>query len=82
MAVSPLQQECIQMQHTTRPGWHDKSIVELTAQLRTDVLNGLTSLEATVRLQHDGPNALRKAQAVSPLALLAGQGASTTSSAV
>lgn len=61
------------MQHDTHERWHDQSIVELTAQLRTDMRNGLTSQEAAVRLQQDGPNVLRKAPAVSPLALLVGQ---------
>lgn len=61
------------MQHDTRESWHDKSITELTTQLRTNVLNGLTSQEAAVRQCRDGPNALRKAQTVSLLALLVGQ---------
>jgi Ca2+-transporting ATPase len=61
------------MQHDTRASWHAQSIIELTAQLRTDVHNGLPCQEAAVRLQQDGPNALRKAPTVSPLTLLVGQ---------
>ena len=53
--------------------WHDQSIPELTAQFATDVVRGLTSQEAAARLQQWGANALRKGQAVSPLAILAGQ---------
>src|SRR5207249_5181058 len=66
-------QECTAMPHDTRESWHDTSIVELAAQLRTDVVSGLTSQEAAVRLHRDGPNALRKGQTISPLALLVGQ---------
>src|SRR5712692_7715000 len=61
------------MQHDTRESWHAKSITELATQLRTDVLQGLTPQEAALRLRQDGPNALRKAPTVSPLALLVGQ---------
>jgi hypothetical protein len=39
--------------------WHDKPLHDLTAQLSTDVLLGLTPQEAAARLQHWGPNALR-----------------------
>ena len=59
------------MRHDTR--WHDKTIPELTAQLTTDVTQGLSREEAAARLQQWGPNALRQGQAVSPLAILAGQ---------
>src|SRR5215510_872902 len=61
------------MPHDTRASWHDQPIPALTAQFRTDVQHGLTSSEAAQRLQHDGPNELRKGQTVSPLALLAAQ---------
>ena len=61
------------MQHETRESWHERSIVELTTQLHTDVRHGLTPQAAAVRLRQDGPNALRKAQAASPLTLLMGQ---------
>jgi len=61
------------MQHETRESWHERSIVELTTQLHTDVRHGLTPQAAAVRLRQDGPNALRKGQAASPLALLMGQ---------
>src|SRR5262249_24633624 len=56
-----------------RESWHAKPIADLTAQCGTDVLHGLPSPEAAQRLHHGGPNALRTDQAVSPLALLAGQ---------
>ena len=59
------------MPHDTRASWHDQPIPALTAQFRTDVQHGLTSSEAAQRLQHDGPNELRKGKTVSPLALLA-----------
>src|SRR5215510_6666561 len=61
------------MDHNTRASWHDQSIPTLTAQFRTDVQQGLTSSEAAQRLQHDGPNELRRGKTVSPLALLAAQ---------
>jgi Ca2+-transporting ATPase len=53
--------------------WHDRSIAALTAQFTTDVTQGLPPQEAAARLQQWGPNELRKGQAVSPLAILAGQ---------
>ena len=61
------------MDHDTRESWHDQPIPALTAQLRTDVQHGLTPAEAAQRLQQFGPNALRQAKTISPLALLAGQ---------
>ena len=57
------------MDHDTRASWHDQPIPALTAQFRTDVQDGLTSSEAAQRLQHDGPNELRKGKTVSPLAI-------------
>src|SRR4029450_9960995 len=61
------------MDHDTRESWHDQPIPILTAQFRTDVQQGLTPSEAAQRLQQCGPNALRHAKTISPLALLAGQ---------
>ena len=50
------------MPHDTRESWHDTSIVELTAQLRTDVVSGLTSQEAAVRLHRTAPMHCGKAK--------------------
>src|SRR5262245_39798956 len=61
------------MAHETHAHWHDQPISVLTAQFRTDVQHGLTASEAAQRLQHDGPNALRRATTLSPLVLLVGQ---------
>src|SRR5215475_9762613 len=61
------------MHHDTRESWHTRPIADLTAQLDTNVQQGLTFQEAAQRLQQDGPNELRKEQAVSALTLLAGQ---------
>src|SRR4029450_11981807 len=61
------------MDHDTRESWHDQPIPALTAQLRTDVQTGLPPAEAAQPLQQCGPNALRQAKTISPLALLAGQ---------
>ena len=61
------------MPHDTRASWQDRPIPALTAQFRTDVQQGLTSSEAAQRLQHYGPNELRKGKTTSPLALLAAQ---------
>jgi Ca2+-transporting ATPase len=61
------------MHRNTRESWYDQPISTLTAQLQTDVQQGLTPTEAAQRLQQDGPNALRQSKTVSPLALLAGQ---------
>jgi Ca2+-transporting ATPase len=61
------------MDHETRASWHDQPIPVLTAQFRTDVQQGLAPSEAAQRLQQCGPNALRQAKTISPLALLAGQ---------
>ena len=36
------------MPHETRESWHDKSSVERTTQLRTDVVHGLTSRKETL----------------------------------
>src|SRR5262245_66107374 len=57
----------------TRESWHTMPIANLTAQFGTHVRRGLTCQEAAQRLQQDGPNELRKEQAVSALTLLAGQ---------
>src|SRR5215470_16651005 len=61
------------MPYDTRASWHAQPLPVLTAQFRTDVQHGLTSSEAARRLQHDGPNELRKGKTLSPLALLAAQ---------
>jgi len=61
------------MHRDPREIWHDQPLPALTAQFRTDVQQGLTPPEAVQRLQQFGPNELRKATTVSPLALLAGQ---------
>jgi Ca2+-transporting ATPase len=61
------------MEHETRASWHDQPLTTLTAQLRTDVQQGLTPSEAAQRLQQCGANVLRQATTLSPLALLAGQ---------
>jgi Ca2+-transporting ATPase len=61
------------MSHKTSESWHVRPIGDLTTQFGTDVRHGLTTQAAAQRLQQCGPNALRKDQAVSPLALLAGQ---------
>ena len=55
------------MAHDTRASWHDQPIPVLTAQLRTDVQQGLTPAR---RRQHGcntwGPNALRQRQSRLP----------------
>ena len=61
------------MPHDRLDNWHDKPLSDLTAQLRTDATQGLTSQEAAERLQYWIPNALHTGKAVSPLAILAGQ---------
>jgi Ca2+-transporting ATPase len=61
------------MQRDAREGWHDKSIAALTAQLGTDVQQGLAPHEATQRLHQWGRNELHTGPAITPLALLAGQ---------
>jgi Ca2+-transporting ATPase len=61
------------MHHDTCESWHTRPIADLTARFGTKVQRGLTFQEATQRLQQDGPNELRKEQAVSALTLLAGQ---------
>ena len=61
------------MHPDTRESWHTRPIADLTAQFDTHVQHGLTCQEAAQRLQQDGPNELRKEQAVSVLTLLAGQ---------
>jgi Ca2+-transporting ATPase len=61
------------MMRNTRACWHDQTIAALTAQFRTDAQRGLTLQEAAQRLHQWGPNELRRAQTVSPLALLVAQ---------
>src|SRR5713101_1847913 len=61
------------MHRDARQGWHNKSIAALTAQLGTDVQQGLTPPAAAQRLQQWGRNELRTGPAITPLALLAGQ---------
>ena len=60
------------MPHDTRESWYDRPISDLTAQCSTDVQHGLAP-----RTQRSASNIrserVRKDQAVSPLALLAGQ---------
>ena len=57
-----------------QPGsWHDQALSELTTALNTDEARGLAPAEAAARLQQWGRNTLRTDQALSPLALLAGQ---------
>jgi Ca2+-transporting ATPase len=53
--------------------WHDKTISEVGAHFVTDPVQGLSAVEASSRLARHGPNTLRKAAAISPLALLASQ---------
>src|SRR5262245_45712519 len=61
------------MDPETRERWHDQPIPVLAAQFRTDVQQGLTPAEAAQRLHQWGPNELRRAHTVSPLALMAAQ---------
>jgi P-type Ca2+ transporter type 2C len=57
-----------------QPGsWHDQALSELTTALNTDEVRGLAPDEAAARLHQWGRNTLRTGQAISPLALLAGQ---------
>jgi Ca2+-transporting ATPase len=53
--------------------WHDKPIDKLATQLATDMVRGLSSQEAAGRLTQNGPNELRKGEALSPLTILVGQ---------
>jgi Ca2+-transporting ATPase len=53
--------------------WHRRADGEVAAALGTDAASGLTAAEAERRYRSDGPNALPRADAVSPLVLLAGQ---------
>lgn len=53
--------------------WHDKAVEQVAVQLKADPIHGLATSEAAERLRTDGPNALRKGKAVSPLAILAAQ---------
>ena len=53
--------------------WHHRPAGELAAELGTGTSAGLSVREAARRLQADGPNELPRAEAISPLALLAGQ---------
>lgn len=56
-----------------RVPWHATPVADLAVHLQTDVQQGLSAVEAARRLAQHGPNALRKAPGVTPLALLAGQ---------
>ena len=53
---------------TTR--WHAQGVSEVAASLATDPVRGLTADEAARRLAQDGPNELRRGEAVSPLTIL------------
>ena len=53
--------------------WHDKAIDEIATRLATDMVHGLSAPEAVERLAKTGPNELRRGEAISPLAILAGQ---------
>ena len=53
--------------------WHSQPIEFMAKALETDLRQGLPLEEAKRRLAEDGPNALKKGKAVSPLAILAGQ---------
>ncbi len=52
---------------------HSKPLGEVAAELATNVTSGLSAAEAARRLEHEGPNELRKEEAVSPLTILAAQ---------
>ncbi|HSD09797.1 MAG TPA: HAD-IC family P-type ATPase, partial [Candidatus Binatia bacterium] len=58
------------------PAWHDRSGDEVVAALQSDAIQGLAPAEAARRLAADGPNELRRGEAVSPLAIFARQFAS------
>jgi magnesium-transporting ATPase (P-type) len=53
--------------------WHDKPVDEIAARFATDTLHGLSTREAAERLAQNGSNELRKGEAISSLAILAGQ---------
>src|SRR5262245_16242945 len=53
--------------------WHARSGDEIGTRLTTNLLHGLSLQEATARLASTGPNELRKEEALSPWAILAGQ---------
>ncbi|HKA54757.1 MAG TPA: cation-translocating P-type ATPase [Candidatus Binatia bacterium] len=53
--------------------WHNQAVDEIAVQLLTDPTHGLSTRAAAERLAQDGPNELRKGEALSPLAILAGQ---------
>lgn len=53
--------------------WHAESAGEIAARLATDPVRGLTAAEAARRLVLDGPNELRRGEAVSPLGILVRQ---------
>jgi Ca2+-transporting ATPase len=58
---------------TMKDAWFDQTIVDVAKRLATDPERGLSSEEAARRLAQLGPNELRKAKGISPLALFAGQ---------
>jgi Ca2+-transporting ATPase len=55
------------------PHWHSWTINTLLSEFGTDPERGLSSAEASDRLQRYGPNELRKEAAVRPIAILANQ---------
>jgi Ca2+-transporting ATPase len=61
------------MPRDDRASWHDRPLSDLTAQFATDVRRGLLPQEVAARRQQWGRNEIRTGQAVSPLAILAGQ---------
>src|SRR3990172_3233195 len=53
--------------------WHSLALAELARSLETDPARGLTSDEAARRLAQLGPNELRRAKPISPIAIFAQQ---------
>jgi Ca2+-transporting ATPase len=53
--------------------WHAADVREVTARLASDLAHGLEPGEAAARLERDGPNEIRRAREISPLAIFANQ---------
>jgi Ca2+-transporting ATPase len=53
--------------------WHTRSVADVAAALATDLQAGLSADEATQRLAHYGPNAIREEGRRGPLRVLLGQ---------